>query len=105
MTLDRLGSFMGLTARPSVLYMAAFAAMVATILIPSMRFDLIAGAAYITAAWGGVSLLYGAKALEERGKAKSEADVEIARTGNDRRTPQPVIIENDPGDPVPVKDA
>ncbi|MNY82870.1 hypothetical protein D3C86_2252280 [compost metagenome] len=41
--------------------------------------SLIEGAAYITAAWGGVGVLYGAKALEEGRKAKATAEVEIAK--------------------------
>lgn len=77
---ERVVSALGNLARPSVLYLAAWSSAIATVSIVWMRLDLIAGAAFITASWGGVALLYGAKAIEERGKAKSEAEVAIAQT-------------------------
>ena len=74
---------LGNLARPFVLYVAALSSALATVSIVWMRLDLIAGAAFITAAWGGVGLLYGAKALEEGRKAKASAEVEIAKTKAD----------------------
>lgn len=76
---ERVVAALGNLARPSVLYVAAWSSAIATVSIVWMRLDLIAGAAFITAAWGGVGLVYGAKAYEERGKAKSEAAVAIAQ--------------------------
>jgi hypothetical protein len=77
--LERWTASLGNLARPFVLYAASASSAVATVSIVWMRLDLVAGAAFIGATWGGVALLYGAKAAEERGKAKSEAEVEIAR--------------------------
>lgn len=77
---DRWIAALGNLARPFVLYSAAGSSAMATVSIVWMRLDLIAGAAFVTASWGGVALIYGAKAIEERGKAKSEAQVEIAKT-------------------------
>ena len=70
-------------ARPSVLYLSAWSAAISTVALAAGAIlgevDLIAAAAFITAAWGGVGLLYGAKSLEEGRKAKAEASVQIAR--------------------------
>lgn len=78
--LERITAALGNLARPFVLYAAAASSALATVSVVWMRLELIAGAAFITASWGGVALLYGAKAIEERGKAKSEAEVAIAQT-------------------------
>jgi len=75
---ERVVSALGNLARPFVLYAAGGSSALSTVSIVWMRLDLIAGAAFITAAWGGVALLYGAKALEERGKAKSDAQARVA---------------------------
>ena len=80
--LARWTASLGALARPFVLYSAAGSAAFSTISIPLMKMDLIAGAAFIGAAWTGVAALYGAKALEERGKAKSSAEVAIAASAN-----------------------
>ena len=79
--LDRAVSALGSLARPFVLYSAATSSALATVSIVWMRGDLMAGAAFVGAAWGGVALLYGAKAAEEANKAKSEANVAMAQTG------------------------
>lgn len=76
---ERVVAALGNLARPFVLYAAGGSSAVATIMVVIKEMDLIAGAAFITAAWGGTGLLYGAKAIEERGKAKSEAAVAIAQ--------------------------
>lgn len=75
---ERVVAALGSLARPFVLYSAALSTGISTVSIVWMRLDLIMGAAFIGAAWGGVAVLYGAKALEENGKAKSEAKVKIA---------------------------
>lgn len=77
---ERVVAALGNLARPFVLYSASASSALATVSVVWMHLDLIAGAAFITASWGGVALLYGAKAIEERGKAKSEAAVAIAQT-------------------------
>lgn len=79
-SLERLIAAVGNAARPFVLYSASGSAGISTVSIVWMRLDLIAGAAFIAAAWAGVAALYGAKALEERGKAKSAAEVAMARS-------------------------
>lgn len=80
---ERVVAALGALARPFVLYAAGFSAAVATIRLSLSDAALIEKAAYITAAWAGVGLIYGAKAIEERGRAKSEAAVQIAQsTGN-----------------------
>lgn len=79
MTLERWTEALGQLARPFTLYVAAASSAIATVAIVFRGVSLIEGAAYITAAWAGVGVLYGAKALEERGKAKSSAEVEIAK--------------------------
>lgn len=76
---NKIVARVGDLARPFVLYASGGSSAIATVLIVAMRFDLVAGAAYIAAAWAGTAALYGAKALEERGKAKSEAEVAVAR--------------------------
>lgn len=78
--LERWTATLGNLARPFVLFSSAGSSAIATVSIVWMRGELIAGAAFIGAAWAGTAALYGAKALEERGKAKSEADVAIAQT-------------------------
>lgn len=78
--LDRLTLALGALARPYVLYSASTSAGLSTVSIVWMRLDLMAGAAFVAAAWAGVAALYAAKAAEERGKAKSEAEVAIAQT-------------------------
>lgn len=83
--LERWTAALGNLARPFTLYVAGIASGVATVAIVFRGSSLIEGAAYITAAWGGVGVLYGAKALEEGRKAKATADVEIAKV----QTPQP----------------
>ena len=77
--LERWASALGNLARPFTLYVAGISSAVATVAIVFRGASLIEGAAYITAAWGGVGVLYGAKALEEGRKAKATADVEIAK--------------------------
>lgn len=108
MTLDRLALFIGEVARPFTLYAAGVSSAVATVAIPFRTDSLIEGAAYIGAAWGGTAALYGAKAWEQSRTRKAEvaanADVEIARTGGDRRTPMPVTVENEADDPVQVEE-
>ena len=84
--LERWTSAIGNLARPYTLIAAATSSAVATVSIVWMRLDLIMGAAFIGAAWGGVGVIYGAKAIEERGKAKSEAAVKIAEAN---ATPAP----------------
>ena len=73
-----LGNF----ARPYVLYVSSTSSAVATIMVVAKEMDLMAGAAFVAANWGGVGLLYGAKSLEEGRKAKAEAQVAIAQTTN-----------------------
>lgn len=77
---ERVVSALGNLARPFVLYSAALSSGLATVSIVWMRLDLITGAAFIAASWAGVGVLYGAKAIEERGKAKSDAAVLIAQS-------------------------
>lgn len=103
-TLERWTTTLGHLARPYVLTSASTASMVATVSIVWMRLDLMAGAAFITAAWGGVAVLYGAKAIEERGKAKSSADVAIAQATGTSSTPQQVVVTNTAADPVQVEE-
>lgn len=83
--LERAVAALGNLARPFVLYASSASSAVATVSIVWMRLDLMAGAAFIAAAWGGTAALYGAKALEERGKAKSEERVRVAEAA--RPTP------------------
>lgn len=80
MGLERVQGFLGNLARPYVLYSASTSSALATVSIVWMQLDLIAGAAFIGASWAGVGVLYGAKAMEERGKAKSAAEIAIAES-------------------------
>ncbi len=77
---ERVVSALGNLARPFVLYAAAFSSAFATMAVVLKELDLTAGAIFVGANWSGVALLYGAKAIEERGKAKSEAAVAIAQS-------------------------
>jgi Zn-dependent protease len=72
-SLDRIVSAIGNVARPYVLYSAATSSALATVSIVWMKADLMAGAAFVGAAWGGVALLYGAKAMENASVAKTNA--------------------------------
>lgn len=72
-SLDRAVAALGNLARPYVLYSAATSSALATVSIVWMRGDLMAGAAFVGAAWGGVALLYGAKAMENASVAKTNA--------------------------------
>lgn len=93
-SLERWTATLGNLARPYVLTSASTGGMVATVSIVWMGADLIAGAAFITAVWAGVALLYGAKAVEERDKARSTADVAIA--AGQTPAPQPDPQETTP---------
>jgi|GEM_PF-3391203 len=77
---ERTVAALGNLARPYVLYAAATSSAIATVAVVLKEMDLNAGAIFVGASWGGVALLYGAKAIEERGKAKSEAEVAIAQS-------------------------
>jgi ABC-type Fe3+-siderophore transport system permease subunit len=77
---ERVVAALGNLARPNVLYVASWSSAIATVGIVFRGLDLIAGAAFIAASWGGVAALYAAKAAEERGKAKSDAAVLIAQS-------------------------
>lgn len=83
---ERVVAALGNLARPFVLYAASGASGASTVMIVAKEMDLIAGAAFIGASWAGVAALYGAKALEERGKAKSEERVAIAVANNSSPT-------------------
>lgn len=75
---ERVVTALGALARPFVLFSAGGSSALATVSIVWMRLDLMAGAAFITAAWAGTGVLYGAKALEERSKAKADAQARVA---------------------------
>lgn len=77
---ERVVAALGALARPFVLYASGGSSAIATVMVVAKELDLIAGAAFVAAAWGGTGLVYGAKAIEERGKAKSDAAVAIAQT-------------------------
>ena len=78
--LERWTAALGNLARPFVLYAASLSSAIATCSVVFKEMDLTAGAIFIGASWAGVAALYGAKAIEERGKAKSEAAVAIAQS-------------------------
>lgn len=88
-SLDRAVSALGNLARPYVLYSASTSSALATVSIVWMGADLMAGAAFVGAAWGGVALLYGAKAAEEANKARSASDATIAQTSAPNPQPTP----------------
>lgn len=77
---ERIVSALGNLARPNVLYVASWSAAIATVRLAFSEGSWVEKAAFIAAAWGGVAALYGAKAIEERGKAKSDAAVLIAQS-------------------------
>lgn len=103
MTLDRLAWFIGQIARPVGIMAACISAAVASIIMAARVTDGNDGYLLAGAIWLGAGAIFGAKALEERGKAKSAADVEIAKqTGN--TGPQDVIVKNPPEAPVQVEE-
>lgn len=77
---ERVVAALGNLARPFVLYASGGSSAIATVMVVAKELDLTAGAIFVGAAWGGTGLVYGAKAIEERGKAKSEAAVAIAQS-------------------------
>lgn len=80
---ERVVAALGALARPYVLYAAATSAGVVTIRLGWSDAAWIEKAAFIAAAWAPVVALYTAKAVEERGKAKSDERVAIAQAGVD----------------------
>lgn len=104
MTLDRLSWFIGQTARPMAILSTAVSASISAVIVAQKVTDGNDGAIFIGAVFAGVGALYGFKAWERRKEAQSSADVEIARSGIDRRQPQEVIIKNEPGEAVPVEE-
>lgn len=77
-----LALWIGHVARPFCLIAASSSAAFATVTIPFRPgMTLTEGAIYITAAWASVAALYGAKALEERGKAASYAEMRVGIDG------------------------
>lgn len=76
---ERVVQAVGNLARPSVLYLAAWSSAIATVRLAFAATDLVSAAAFIGAAWGGVGVIYGAKALEEGRKAKADAEVRTAQ--------------------------
>ena len=98
---ERTVAGIGNLARPSVLYIAAWSAGVATVRLAFSDGSWVEKAAFIAAAWTGVAALYGAKALEEGRKAKVDGEVAIAqaptnqppkpqaRTGRTRKIEEP----------------
>ena len=103
MTLDRLAWFIGQVARPIGIIAACLSASVASIVMAAKVTDGNDGYLLAGAIWLGAGAIFGAKALEERGKAKSAAEVQIARATGASPNPQPVQVVNDPDDPVPVE--
>lgn len=97
MTLNRISHFIGEVARPYCLI--AIGTSTAWSIFDGKDAAVIGAAGLILAG------LYGARAFENGYQAKKAADVEVARSGGDRREPLPVTIENPPGDPVPVEEA
>lgn len=81
---ERVIAALGNLARPSVLYCAGWSAGILTVRLAWMHPSYEA-AAVIGAAWAGVAGLYWGKAVEERSKAKADAQVEIARAENHGR--------------------
>lgn len=79
-TLDRIAWFIGEVARPVGIMAACISASVGSVIMAIKVADGTDGALLAGAIWGGAALIFGAKALEERGKAKSAADVEIAKS-------------------------
>jgi hypothetical protein len=76
---ERVVSALGDLARPAVLYLAALSSAIATVAIVFLGLDLTAGALFIGTAWGGVAVLYGAKAAEVAAIKRRDAEIEIAR--------------------------
>lgn len=81
-SLERIVAAIGSVARPYVLYSAATSSALATVSIVWMKADLMAGAAFVGAAWGGVALLYGAKAMENASVAKTNSAPPAATDGS-----------------------
>jgi hypothetical protein len=81
-SLERIVTAIGSVARPYVLYSAATSSALATVSIVWMKADLMAGAAFVGAAWGGVALLYGAKAMENASVAKTNAAPTVTPDGS-----------------------
>lgn len=80
-SLDQFKSLIGDLARPLSIIFASASASIATIVIAYKVTTFGEGALFIGAVWGGVGLLYGAKALENASAGKQAASVEIAKAG------------------------
>lgn len=106
MTLDRIAWFTGQVARPFAIIWTALCAGIGTLILAAKLDDPVQSAVFIGAVYTvGLSPIFIGKAVEERGKAKSAADVEIAKQTSASPTPQDVRVVNAPQDPVPVDPA
>lgn len=103
MTLDRISWFIGQIARPVGIMAACLSAGIASIIMAAKVTDGNDGYLLAGAIWLGAGAIFGAKALEERGKAKSQAEVEIARATGASPAPQQVEVINTPDAPIPVE--
>jgi len=104
--LDRIAHFMGQIARPFAIIWTALCAGVGTLILAFKLNDPVQSAVFIGAVYTvGLSPIFIGKAVEERGKAKSAADVEIARSTGAAPGPQEVVVTNTPDAPVPVDPA
>lgn len=82
MTLDRIAWFIGQSARPFAIIWTALCAGVAVVILALKLTDPAQAAIVIGAVYGaGLSPIYIGKSWEERGAAKSNANVEIAKAG------------------------
>lgn len=105
MTLDRIAWFIGEVARPVGILIAIGCAGASSVILALKLSEHMDGSLLAGAIWLGATGIFVGKAVEEFRKNRNAADVQIARAGGDRRKPQPVTIENDPDDPVPVEEA
>jgi len=103
--LDQIAEFLGKIARPFAIIWTALCAGFATLTLAVKLNDPVHAAAFMGAVYTlGLSPIFIGKAFEERGKAKSVADVEIARATGNAPGPQDVVVKNPRSDPVQTEE-
>ena len=101
-SLDRLAWFIGEIARPIAIIVSCVAASVASVIMALRVTDGSDGSMLAGAIWLGAGGIFVGKAVEEFGKSRNRANVEIAKASPPG--PTEVVVTNPPDAPVHVEE-
>lgn len=104
MTLDRIAWFVGEIARPIAIIVSCVAASIASVIMALKVTDGSDGSLLAGAIWLGAGGIFVGKAVEEFGKSRNRANVEIAHATGATPGPQEVVVTNPPDAPVHVEE-